>query len=113
MKRSKINKYSILTNESNNYFSLLILNQINIILNTIKKNDSSYGFFYTNTSKTNNKNESFYINLKLPKVLISYHNILYCFNKRFDIDIKQLSQINKLRKSFLPEDLIKYCVENI
>ena len=87
---------------------LFNLNQINTILNTIKKNDSSYGFFYININKYNYKNESYYIDLKLPKIKISYQNLLYCFNKKFDIDIKRLSQINKLRKSFRPEDLIKY-----
>ena len=84
------------------------LNHINIILNAIKKSDGSYGFFYSKKGLENDKNETYYINLKLPKISISCQNVLYSFNKKFDIDIKRLSQINKLRKSFLPEDLIKF-----
>ena len=84
------------------------LNHINIILNAIKKSDGSYGFFYSKKDFENDKNVNYYINLKLPKISISFQNILYSFNKKYDIDIKRLSQINKLRKSFLPEDLIKY-----
>ena len=84
------------------------LNHINIILNAIKKRDGSYGFFYSKKGFEKDKNETYYINLKLPKISISCQNLLYFFNKKFDIDIKRLSQINKLRNSFLPEDLIKY-----
>ena len=84
------------------------LNHINIVLNSIKKSDGSYGFFYSKKSFDNDKNETYYISLKLPKISISCQNILYTFNKKFDIDLKRISQINKLRKSFLPEDLIKY-----
>ena len=101
-------KYIINNDNKKNEFNKILfnLNHLNIILNTIKKNDSSYGFFYSNIKI--NKIESYYINLKLPKIQVSYQNPLYSFSKKFDIDIKRLSQINKLRKSFRPEDLIKY-----
>ena len=83
------------------------LNKMIIILNTIKKNNQSYGFFYSH-KKLNNENEIFFISLKLPQISISYQDLLSTFNKKFDIDIKRLSQLNKLRKFFCIEDIIKY-----
>jgi hypothetical protein len=44
----------------------------------------------------------------MPQINISLNNSLYSFNKKFDISIKEMTQINKLRKSFRPEDIIKY-----
>ena len=63
-------KYIINNDNKKNEFNKILfnLNHLNIILNTIKKNDSSYGFFYSNIKI--NKIESYYINLKLPKNLI-------------------------------------------
>ena len=89
------------------------LNPINIILNTIKKIDKSYSFFYSCKKLKIIEPQTFYINLKLPQITISYQNSLYSFTKKFDIDFKRLSQINKLRKSFLPEDLIKFSMNII
>ena len=82
------------------------LNTINIILNTRIKNRKSYGFFYSHQKY--NGNETYYIKLKIPQISISLNNLLYSFNKKFDISIKEMSQINKLRRSFRPEDIIKY-----
>ena len=84
------------------------LNTINIILNTKIKNRKSYGFFYSHQKLENNENETYYIKLKIPQIRISLNNSLYSFNKKFDISIKEMSQINKLRRSFRPEDIIKY-----
>jgi hypothetical protein len=89
------------------------LNPMNIILNTIKKIDKSYSFFYSCKKLKIIEPQTFYINLKLPQITISYQNSLYSFTKKFDIDFKRLSQINKLRKSFLPEDLIKFSMNII
>ena len=76
------------------------------MLNTIKKNNQSYGFFYSH--KKMEESETYYINLKLPLINISYQNLVYSFQKQFNIDLKRLSQLNKLRKFFNPEDIIKY-----
>ena len=84
------------------------LNTINIILNTKIKNRKSYGFFYSHQKLENNENETYYIKLKIPQIRISLNNSLYSFNKKFDISIKEMTQINKLRRSFRPEDIIKY-----
>jgi hypothetical protein len=54
------------------------------------------------------ENDTYYINLKLPLINISYQNLVYSFQKQFNIDLKRLSQLNKLRKFFSPEDIIKY-----
>ena len=89
------------------------LNPMNIILNTIKKKDKSYSFLYSYNILKNNEHQTFYITLKLPQITISYHNLIYYYIKKFDIDFKRLSQINKLRKSFLPEDLIKFSMNII
>ena len=58
-------------------------------------------------------NETYYIKLKIPQISISLNNTLYSFNKNFDISIKEMSQINKLRRSFRPEDIIKYSMNII
>ena len=95
-------------NEKNMKKILFNLNKKIIILNTIKKNNVSYGFFYSHKKLKNNENETYYINLKLPKISISYQNLTHSFHKKFDIDLKRLSQLNRLRKSFCLEDIIKY-----
>ena len=95
-------------NKNNMKKIIFNLNKMFIILNTIKQNTISYGFFYSNKKLSNGENETYYISLKLPKINIAYHNLTYSFHKKFDIDIKSLSQLNKLRKSFHPEDIIKY-----
>jgi len=87
------------------YFNL---NTINIILNTRIKNRRSYGFFYSHQKLTNIGNETYYIKLRIPRISISLNNSLYSFNKNFEISIKEMSQINRLRRSFRPEDIIKY-----
>ena len=89
------------------------LNTINIILNTRIKSRRSYGFFYSHQNLTNMGNETYYIKLKIPQISISLNNTLYSFNKNFDISIKEMSQINKLRRSFRPEDIIKYSMNII
>jgi hypothetical protein len=82
------------------------LNKLIIILNTIKKDNQSYGFFYSH--KKMKESDTYYINLKLPLINISFQNLVYSFQKQFNIDLKRLSQLNKLRKFFSPEDIIKY-----
>ena len=82
------------------------LNKLTIILNTIKKNNQSYGFFYSHNK--GKEKETYYISLKLPQIKISYQNVVYSFQKKFNLDIKRLSQLNKLSKYFCPEDIIKY-----
>ena len=77
--------------------------------NTIRRNDSSYSFFYTlfNENKKTN-NEAYFINFILPKISISYNNLINNFNKEFEVGLKKIHHLNKLRKYFYQEDLIKF-----
>ena len=84
------------------------LNTINIILNSKIKNRKSYGFFFSHQRLEDNGNETYYINMRMPQISISLNNSFYSFNKKFEFSIKEMSQINKLRRSFRPEDIIKY-----
>ena len=73
-----------------------------IKINTIKKNYLSFCFFYSYIKEE--KFETNFINFKLPKISIKFHS----FSKNFSLDSRRIFQLNKLRKYFLPEDLIKY-----
>jgi hypothetical protein len=108
--RFEINK--IITGKysnSNNYINFKLGQNLSFDLsssitkiNTMKKNHKTYGFFYTfiNGGKT----EKYFIYFILPQISIFLHS----FTKNFELDYKILFQLNKLRKYFLPEDLIKY-----
>ena len=73
-----------------------------IKINTYRKNYSSYCFFYT--LKMEGKNETYFINFRMPKINISFH----AFKKNFEFDFRRFHQFNKLTKYIHPEDLIKY-----
>ena len=73
-----------------------------IKLNTLKKSNKSYSFFFSYLKEE--KLETYFINFTLPQIVISYKS----FNKKFELDFKKLFQLNKLRKYFRSEDLIKY-----
>ena len=74
-------------------------------INTIKKNYLSFSFFYSYIKEE--KFETNFINFKLPKISIKFHS----FSKNFSLDSRKIFQLNKLRKYFLPEDLIKYSMK--
>ena len=92
------NKYSTLNNSCLNYIyvnpkyknniNYNLTNQI-VKINTIRINASSYSFFFTlyNENKKTN-NETYFINFILPKITISYNNILNNFNKEFEVGLK-------------------------
>ena len=50
------------------------------------------------------KNETYFINFRIPKINIAFH----AFKKNFEFDFRRFHQFNKLTKYILPEDLIKY-----
>ena len=50
------------------------------------------------------KNETYFINFRIPKINISFH----AFKKNFEFDFRRFRQFNKLAKYIHPEDLIKY-----
>ena len=73
-----------------------------IKINTHRKNYSSFCFFYT--LKMEGKNETYFINFRIPKINVSFHG----FKKNFEFDFRRFHLFNKLNKYIQPEDLIKY-----
>ena len=111
--RNEINK--IISRNCSNFKLLKIIKQMKpdqnlsfnltnscILINTNKKNHNSNNFFYTYLKE--GKIETYYITFKLPNIDITYHS----FNKNFNVGFRRLRQLNKLRKYFLQEDIIKY-----
>ena len=92
--------------EKKNYKKIFNLNNLNTKLNTLIENEYNYEFFFS--QNINNKNESYFFQLQIPKIHIIFQEPNHLIEKYFDIDIKRMSQINKLRKSFQIEDIIKY-----
>ena len=95
------NKYSTLPEYKNLSFNLT--NSL-IKINTLRKTYTSYCFFYS--LKSEGKNETYFINFKIPKIIISFHAL----KKNFEFDFRRFHQFSKLTKYILPEDLIKYSI---
>ena len=111
--RNEINKilcgkYSFNKDYNFNINKKIIYNLTNSIIkiNTIRKNNISYNFFYTLNRKA--KDETYFINIIIPKISISYNSTLCNFSKTFEVGYNKIFQLNKLRKYFYQEDLIKY-----
>ena len=88
------------------YFNKTKSNNDNINNKMQEKN-----FFFFFSQNINNINEGYFFQIIMPKIHVyfDYQNSL--MNKYFELDIKQMYQIHKLRKSFALEDLIKYSLE--
>lgn len=102
--RYEINKiicniYSTIPETKNLSFNLT--NSL-IKINTLRKSYKSYCFFYS--LKNEGKNETYFINFKIPKIFISFHAL----KKNFEFDFRRFHQFSKLTKYIIPEDLIKY-----
>ena len=78
-------------------------------LNTKNTNSSIYDFYFSINQKNNYNN--YYIRLVIPNIHINYKCLHSIIQKDFALDIKRMKQINKLRHSFLPQDLIKYSIK--
>ena len=89
-----------------NYKRIFNFNKINININKVVQNENNYEFFFS--QNINNKNESYFFQLQIPKIHIIFQESNQLIDKYFDLDIKRMSQINKLKKSFQIEDIIKY-----
>ena len=110
-KYSNHSNYNAVKNNNlkfNKYLNYNLTNSM-VQINTIRRNDYSYCFYYT-LFKENKKanNEVYFINFVLPKISITYNNILNNFHKIYDVGLKKLHQLNKLRKYFNQEDIIKF-----
>jgi len=84
-------------------------NKINEINNTLKKTPNNFQFFYTRNSEKDLSKENFLFEIEIPKIHINYQYQNNNFiDKYFDLNIKRLLQINKLKKSFQLEDIVKF-----
>ena len=93
-------------NKENKENKIFNLNKTTTILNTKKKDKHIYSFFYSQIALKEKQNYLFEI--KIPQINIIYNQPNYKLEKTFDLDIKRMAQLNKLRKNFNQEDLIKY-----
>ena len=99
---------SIDKNRSLNYTQKFNFNKIYTKYNALIQNENSFEFFFS--QNINGKNEGYLFQLQIPKIHIIIQDPNYSIDKFFDLDIKRMSQINKLRKSFQIEDIIKYSI---
>ena len=81
-------------------------NKINVKMNKTTQNENSFEFFFSRN--INIKNEVYFFQIQIPKIHVKYYFQNLFLEKYFDLDIKRMSQINKLRKCFQIEDIIKY-----
>ena len=100
------NKSYISYNNLSYYKKNYNYNKMNTKLNTLIQNENSFEFFYSHNLKT--KPEGYFFQFQIPKIHIVYQNGNSVIDKSFSLGIKRLSQINKLRKSFQIEDIIRY-----
>ena len=101
-------------NKSNKFNNILYykkkfnFNKMNTKLNTLIHSENSFEFFFSHYERT--IPEGYFLQLQIPKIHIIYQHPNYLIDKFFDLGIKRMSQINKLRKSFQIEDIIRYSV---
>ena len=104
------NKTNINNNINDNkklyYKKKFNFNKLNAKTKILGQNENSFEFFFS--QNINEKNEGYFFQFQIPKIHIIYQDQNYLIDKFFDLDIKRMSQINKLRKSFQIEDIIKY-----
>ena len=98
--------YEMKNNNIENRKKKFNFNKINTKLNTLLYNENSYEFFFSRN--INDKKEGYLFQIQIPRIHINYQLQNYFIDKYFDLDMKRMYQINKLRKSFQIEDLIKY-----
>lgn len=89
-----------------------------IFVNKIKSNNDNLNdkyhekqFFFFFSQNINNINDAYFFQIIMPKIHVYFDNQTNLINKYFDLNIRQMYQIFKLKKSFSIEDLIKYSLE--
>ena len=93
------------TNKNNNL--VFNLNNNSVISNSKKiDNNNTYSFFYSQIAFK--EKENYLFKLKIPQINITYNQPNNKIHKIFELDIKRMSQLNKLRSSFHPKNLIKF-----
>ena len=102
---NNINKNLI--NQNKNMFKKKYnFNKSTTKMTKIIQNKNSFEFFFSRN--INAKSEGYFFQILVPKIHVKYYFQSYLIEKFFDLDIKRMSRINKLRKCFSVEDLIKY-----
>ena len=98
--------YSLLLNKKNLKFDL---DDPKIKLNKNNYSNFSSVFFITFQNETLGKNIYFEINT--PKIKVNYKSDnVESYEKIYNLNIKEAIQLNKMRKSFWPEDMINRCL---
>ncbi len=98
--------YSLLLNKKNLKFDL---DDPKIKLNKNNYSTFSSVFFITFQNDTLGKNIYFEINT--PKIKVNYKSDnVESYEKIYNLNIKEAIQLNKMRKSFWPEDMINRCL---
>ena len=120
------NKSALINKYNNNRFKLF--NKYDFINNNIKKKSINFNkinnilkdntinnlqFFYSRNNNPSSvsalKSETFFFEIEIPKIHINYnYNKDNSVDKYFDLSMKKLLQINKLKKCFELEDLVKF-----
>ena len=107
--RKRINQslsYNPLINNKN---IKLDLDAQKLKLHKSKENKFSFIFFMTLFDELGGKN--YYFQINCPKIQINYViDGIKPYEKIFDLKIKEAIQLNKMRKSFWPEDMINRCL---
>ena len=98
-------------NNKNIYKKKFFINKMKLNNDNLNAKFHEKNFFFFFSQNIKGVNEGYFFQIQMPKIHVyfDYQNTL--INKYFDLDIKQMYQINKLRKSFAVEDLIKYSLE--
>ena len=107
--RKRINQSLSYNPIMNNKNIKLDLDEQNLKLNKLKENKFSFIFFMTLFDELGGKN--YYFQINCPKIQINYViDGIKPYEKIFDLKIKEAIQLNKMRKSFWPEDMINRCL---
>ena len=93
----------------NNKNIKLDLDDQKLKLHKSKENKFSFIFFITLFDELRGKN--YYFEINCPKIQINYNiNGIKPYEKIYDLKINETIQLNKMRKSFWPEDMINRCL---
>ena len=105
---NKYNNNGLRLNDISNK-QLINFNQISNILKNSNINKLQFFYSRNNTqSISTQQNETFFLEMEIPRIHINYKYNNNTLDKFFDINMKKLLQINKLSKSFNFDDLIKF-----
>ena len=110
-KNNGYNYKELRLNESyaNKIKKIFNFNKINNILKNPMNPINNFKFFYTRKNTLFKMgNESFFFEIEIPKIYINYKYQNNLIDKSFDLSLKKLLQMNKLKKSFELEDLVKF-----